>query len=175
MRARWSTLILAQKVSQVFDDVLGQLMWFFGEERHFTEAFFHVDQVSKQAEREFDGGNVMASRVCAYALETIRGTFTTWKPRPVGSFWRLPGAICDQHILFRGCCSRSRPSLPRLPSPPQGKFTVKNHREMLDKMFAQLPALVDRIIEWSIKIDPINVVVLVSRTQHRGPLALHSC
>jgi hypothetical protein len=43
----------------------------------------------------------------------------------------------------------------------QGKFTWRNHGELLDRLFGYLPQLIDRIIEWGLKSDPYNAVTLV--------------
>jgi hypothetical protein len=43
----------------------------------------------------------------------------------------------------------------------QGKFTWRNHGELLDRLFGYLPQLIDRLIEWGLKSDPYNAVTLV--------------
>ena len=48
--------------------VLEQLMWYFGEERQFVEMFFHVDQLSREAEREFGTGQYLGTKVCGRRL-----------------------------------------------------------------------------------------------------------
>lgn len=43
----------------------------------------------------------------------------------------------------------------------QNKFTNRDHREMLDRLFGQLPQMIDKLIESSLKIHPFNAVALV--------------